>query len=174
MADVTVTETTTVQSLTDQLTEVLSYLVDLQKGYTDNKVQAEVEKYNEELGKTRDDLKALVDALDALDFKEDGEIDAAVITAKVAENAAAVEVVKAEAATVKSDIENIKNLLDNESLNSEDITSIKQDINTLKSSVESLTQKAEDIATRVQNTETDIENMKLDITQLKANVGKLF
>ena len=63
------TTTNKIQNLTDKLTEIFEYMAELQKKYTDNKVSTEIENYVKDLEVTKEELKALVKALDNLDFK---------------------------------------------------------------------------------------------------------
>ena len=151
--------------LTDQILDIMSYASNLQKQYTDNKVTQEVEKYDAELSKTRDDLKALIDALDALDFKEDGEIDAKIITAKVAENEASVKVNKDEIDEVKTKINKIQETIDNAGVaSSEDIAQIKEDLDTIKVNIDS-------IEDRIKNNEDKIAELVLDVEKIKAGLA---
>ena len=153
-------------TLTEQILDIMSYASDLQKKYTDGKVTEEVEKYNVELSKTRDDLQALIEALDSLDFKEDGKIDAKVITAKVAQNEADVKVNKDTIAKVDAKLAKVQETLDNAGVaSSKDIAQIKEDLKTVKGNIE-------DLENRVKTNEDKIANLTLDVEKIKADLAK--
>jgi len=70
------------------LVELFGYQIDLQKEFTKEELNKAVKEYEEKLGKTTDELNSLIEALDKLDFKEDGKIDVATLTKAVAQNTA--------------------------------------------------------------------------------------
>jgi len=153
-------------TLTEQILDIMSYASDLQKKYTDGKVTEEVEKYDAELSKTRDDLQALIEALDSLDFKEDGKIDAKVITAKVAQNEADIKVNKDTIAEVDAKVAKVQETLDNAGVaSSEDIAQIKEDLKTVKDNIE-------DLENRVKANEDKIADLALDVEKIKAELAK--
>ena len=126
------TTTNKIQNLTDKLTEIFEYMAELQKKYTDNKVSTEIENYVKDLEVTKEELKALVKALDNLDFKEDGKIDANVITAKVASNEAEIKVTKENIESLKETIVNIKNSIQSLENTGVDLTPVYNDITAVK------------------------------------------
>jgi len=144
-----------VTTLTDTLKQVIEYLAEAQKNYTNKKV----EEFVADLGKTKDELKNLISALDGLDFKEDGQVDAKVITAKVAELEA----------TVKTLQDNISNQSASVSDNiSKEIETIKSDISDIKDNlIAKLTE-------RVNTIEEKLANMEVDLNTLKSKVDELY
>jgi len=144
-----------VMTLTDTLKQVIEYLAEAQKKYTDRKI----EDFVVDLGKTKDELKNLVAALDDLDFKEDGKVDAKVITAKVTELEAAVKTlqnnISNQGATVSADV-------------NKEIEAIKADISDIKNN---LIAKLTD---RVNTIEEKLANMEIDINSLKAKVDEIY
>jgi len=144
-----------VMTLTDTLKQVIEYLAEAQKKYTDRKIEDLVA----DLGKTKDELKNLVAALDGLDFKEDGVVDVKVITTKVAELEAAVKTlqnnISNQSTTVSIDV-------------NKEIEAIKADISDIKNN---LIAKLTD---RVNTIEEKLTNMEIDINSLKAKVDEIY
>jgi len=161
-------------TLTDQISEVLVYMANLQKKYTDETIDAKIEDYVKDLGATKEELKALVEALDGLDFKEDGKIDAGVITAKVANNEAEVKVTKDEIEKVKEVLSKVEKSVESLENNGVDLTPVYNEITSVKNDVANLTTRVETLENTVKTQQTQIEALQLDVAKLKANVNSVF
>jgi len=126
-------------TLNDDIKIVLSKVAELSKTYTDTKVASEIEaaieNYSNEIGASAEELKALIDAIDSLDFDDDGVLNPQVIISKVAANEAAI-------ATLKADLTAL----------SEKASQTLIDVNSFKTET---TDKITDLDTRVQTLESE-------------------
>jgi uncharacterized coiled-coil protein SlyX len=163
------------KELTEQINDIVIYAAQLQKAYTDKKVNEAVTKSSietdkklkayeveleEKIGKTRDELAALVSSLDNIDFVEDGKIDASVLTKKIAD--------------LDSSIEIMKNNIDKLNKNLED------KINTLKtnteSSIDEINSSVEDRIKTLENKvalhDKEFQRVDTDIFEIREDLDK--
>jgi len=162
--------------LTQDILELLQYVIELQKNYANEKVDEKVDEVIADLGQTKDELKALVNALDALDFKEDGEIDVATLTKAVADTKAALELnandldaLKGTIADMTANISNIAETLGG----LDEIDALKNDISGIKNIIDNFTGDDDiaDLKERVSTIETKVEDLSLDVEAIKAQLS---
>ena len=168
MAMVVENQVQQVQNLTDQITEVLEYMAGLQKTYTDKTIDNKISDYSADLGKTKDELQALVKSLDGLDFKEDGKIDPKVITAKVAQNEADMKVARESLADVKSKLTDMEAAIKNGG--NVDLTDVDAKIKAVKDEVEAVKAKVQGFDGKFADQQKQLDALKLDVEKLKANL----
>ena len=161
-----------VQSLTDQITEVLEYMAGLQKTYTDKTIDGKISEYSADLGKTKDELQALVKSLDGLDFKEDGKIDPSVITAKVAQTEADMKIAREGLAEVKSKLTDMEAAVKNGG--NVDLTDVYSKIKEVKTEVEAVKTAVQGFDGKFAAQQKQIDALKLDVEKLKANLKSAF
>jgi len=165
-------------NLTEQLMDIISYLAEAQKKFVnktvDSKINETISKYEEELGKTKNELEELVKALDNLDFKEDGKIDPKVITGKVADLEAAVN-------TIKEKIENLS-ITNNDEAASDDVQKLEADIKIIQTDIKeikdkiiaALTERVDALEKNVSDLQKQVNNLQVDVDKIKAQIDKSF
>ena len=156
-------------NLTNLLITLFKAFAEETKIFVDREFENKIKAYVEDLDKTKDELKELVKALDSLNFKEDGQIDVKVLTAKVASNEAAVAEIKNILATLQQA----------EQLNEKTIDQVKIDLESkikdIKTQIENLSNTSSTTSTtdnnELKNLEkrvSDIENfIKIDVDEVK-------
>ena len=166
------------KTLTDQISDVLVYKADLQKKYTNKTIDTKIENYVKDLGATKDELKALLKSLDGLDFKEDGKIDASVITAKLANNEAETKVAKDEIEKLKEILVKIEKSIKSLETNEVDLNPVYDIINKIKNKINQnesdLTNKISKLKNIVKKQQDQIEALQLDVAKLKARTRFIF
>ena len=157
------------KNLTSILITLFKAFAEETKIFIDQDFENKIKTYVEDLGKTKNELKELVKALDSLDFKEDGQIDVKVLTAKIASNEAAIAEIKNVLAALQQA----------EQLNEKNIDQVRTDLESkikdLKAVIDNLTtpssttssidvNKIEDLEKRI----SDLENfVQIDINEVK-------
>ena len=148
--------------LTQVLVDLFKYFVTETKGFVDKEFEAKIKDYVADLGKTKDELKNLVQALDGLDFADDGKIDVKTVTAKIASNEAAAKELKDAITRIDASLTDIKK--DIQTQIDELKTNIKE-ISTKSNSASS--QEIEDLKSRVSTIE---EILNIDVEEVKKSI----